>query len=84
LREAEITCDLEGTALLEEVNWRHKLSALLLREGDKSIKFFHRVANSNRGNNIVESLVVNGSVSLDTTVRREHILQFYIRLYSDF
>jgi hypothetical protein len=40
------------------------------------------VANSNRRNNTVDSLVVNGSLSLDSTEIREHIVQFYIETYS--
>jgi hypothetical protein len=44
--------------------------------------FFHRGANLNRRNNTVESFVINGSVSLDFSEIREHILQFYKSLYS--
>jgi hypothetical protein len=38
-----------------------------MREGDKNSKFFHHVANSNRKNNTVEALDVNGFVSSDIT-----------------
>jgi hypothetical protein len=41
------------------------------------------VANLNRRNNIVESLVVNGIVSSYSSKIREQILQFYTRLYSE-
>jgi hypothetical protein len=34
---------------------------------------------SNGRNNTIESLDVNGSVSLDTAEIREHIMQFYDR-----
>jgi hypothetical protein len=65
--------DLERTTLLEEVSWRQK-SRLWLREGDKCTKFFHRVANSNRRNNFIEQLVVNGTVSLQISLRSENTL----------
>lgn len=57
--------------------------ALLLREGDKNTKFFHRMANSNEKNNIVDSLVVKGFISSDSTKIREHIVQFYNQLSSE-
>jgi len=61
--------------------WRQKLRALWLRKGDKKTKIFHMVANFNRRNNTVDSLVVNGSLSSNSTEMREHIAQFYNRLY---
>jgi hypothetical protein len=39
------------------------------------------LANLNRRNNIVDSLIVNGSFSSDPKERREHIVQFYMQLY---
>ncbi len=69
--------DLEMITLLEEVSWRQKLRALWLREGDKCTKFFHRVANSNRRNNSIDRLLVSGTLSLDHTEIREHIVQLY-------
>lgn len=37
------------------------------------------MANSNRRNNTVESLIVNDVASSDSTEIHEHILQFYTR-----
>jgi hypothetical protein len=52
-----------------------------LREGDKNTKIFHLVGNSNRRNNTMDSLVVNGSLSSNFAEIREHIVQFYNQLY---
>jgi hypothetical protein len=38
------------------------------------------VANSNRRNNIVDAIVVNGSLSSESVEIKEHIVQFYSQL----
>jgi hypothetical protein len=48
------------------------------REGDKNTKFFHRLTNSNRRNNIVDSLFVSSSLLSDSIEIMEHIVQFYM------
>jgi hypothetical protein len=40
------------------------------------------VANSNRRNNSIDQLVVNGTISLDQTMIREHIARFYDNLFT--
>lgn len=59
LKKEDFSRYLEKSIFLEEVTWRQKPRALWLREGDNITKFFHRLANSNRRNNL-ESLVVLG------------------------
>jgi hypothetical protein len=59
LKKEDFSRELEKSIFLEEVSWRQKSRALWLREGDNITKFFHRLANSNRRNNL-ESLVVLG------------------------
>jgi hypothetical protein len=54
--------------------------ATLLEEKVECTEFFHQVVNSNRGNNSIESLLVNGSVSSDQFEIREHIVLSYNRL----
>jgi len=64
IRKYEVR-DLENSILQEEISWRQKSRILWLKEGDKCTKFFHRIANSNRMYNAIESLSVNGSISSD-------------------
>jgi len=77
---------MENTILQEEISWRQKSRILWLKEVDKCTKFFHRVANSNRRFNAIESLSINGSLSSDQPVVRDFACQFYetlfIELYS--
>ena len=56
---------------------------LHLREGDANTKFFHRMANSNRRNNDIESLMVNGILSSDQGMITDCITQFFMNLYSE-
>jgi hypothetical protein len=58
-RKDIIIGELESVTQLEEICWKQKLRALWLREGDKCIHFFHRVANSNRRNSSIKWLLVN-------------------------
>ena len=55
---------------------------LHLREGDANTNFFHRMANSNRRNNDIESLMVNGILSSDQGMITDCITQFFMNLYS--
>jgi hypothetical protein len=74
---------LERSAYLEEVSWRQKSRALWLREGDNNTKFFHRLANSNRRHNSIESLVVEGNTIVEADEIKNHIVEYYKNLYSE-
>ena len=62
LEEEQLRADIEKTTLLKEISWRQK-SRMHLREGDSNTKFFHRMANSNRRNNSITSLMVDGALT---------------------
>jgi len=82
-RKSGVIRDLENSILQEEISWRQKSRALWLKEGDKCTKFFHRVANSNRRCNSIESLSVNGSISSDQQIIRDHVALFYKSLFAE-
>jgi len=52
--------DWSKFTLMEEISWRQKSRALWLREGDRNIKFFHRMANLHRKFNHLSRVVVDG------------------------
>ena len=56
---------------------------LHLKEGDANTKFFHRMANSNRKNNGIESLMVNGTLFSDQGIIADYITHFFMNLYSE-
>jgi hypothetical protein len=59
-RRRRISREVEASILQEEICWRQKSRVRWLKEGDKCTKFFHLVANANRRNNSIKSLIVNG------------------------
>jgi hypothetical protein len=63
IKKAEVVSELETSILMEEVSWRQKSRVLWLKEGDKCTKFFHSIANSNRRNNSIDSLLIGGKLS---------------------
>jgi hypothetical protein len=54
---------------------------LWLKEGDKNTNIFHRVANSHRKFNRVDSLIINGIISKNPVEIKEHLVHFYKNLY---
>jgi len=56
---------------------------LHLKEGEANTKFFHRMANSNRKNNGVESLMINGTFSSNQSMIANCITHFFMNLYSE-
>ena len=83
LEQVNLRIDIEKLTLLEEISWRQKSRVLHLREGDANTKFFHRMANSNRRNNGIESLMVDGILSSDQGMIANYITQFFMNLYSE-
>ena len=47
------------------------------------MRFFHRMANSNRRNNCIEKLMIDGALSSNQDRIAAHIEQFYMNLYSE-
>ena len=81
LEQVNLYIDIEKLTLLEEVSWRQKYRVLHLREGDSNTRFFHRIANSNKRNNSIESHMINGSFSFDQGMIAYCITQFFMSLY---
>jgi hypothetical protein len=82
-RKSQITRELEATLLHEEISWRQKSRVRWLKEGDKCTKFFYQVANANRRNNSIESLIVNGSPTTNPTIISDHIVNFNDSLFTE-
>jgi hypothetical protein len=79
LNKTEIVSKLERTILMEEVSCRQKSRNLFLKEGDKSKKFFHRMANSNRRRKYIDSLLIGGTISTNSR-RSTSIVSSFIKV----
>jgi hypothetical protein len=59
-----------------------KVEGSAVKRWCKCTMFFHQKANSNRRDNYIEKLVVNGTISSYQSKIRDHIVQFYNRLFT--
>ena len=69
--------------MLGEISWRQKSKLLFLKEGDSNTRFFHRMANSNRRNNCIDSLMIDGAMSTNQDRIVDHVEQFFMNLFSE-
>jgi hypothetical protein len=82
LRE-ELKDEVVRLAHMEETSWRQKSRVLCLKEGDNNTSFFHRTANSNRKNNYLNRLEVDGHVFDDKEDIKLQVEQFYHSLLQE-
>ena len=83
LEQVNLCTDIEKLTLLKAISWRQKSRLLHLRERDANTNFFHRMANSHRRNNGIESLMVDGTLSSDQGMIADCITHFFMNLYSE-
>ncbi|KAF5456906.1 hypothetical protein F2P56_026328, partial [Juglans regia] len=83
LRKGTIVANLDRILLSEEILWRQKSKTLWLKEDDKCKKFFHKVANSHRHNNAIESLHSGSQVLSFPPELENHIVHYYETFLSE-
>ena len=69
--------------LLEEVHWRQLSREIWLREGDRNMGFFHRMASAHRRNNILDRVKVNGEWLSEEQEVREGIVNTFQQMLSE-
>jgi len=66
-----------------DIFWCQRAKQHLMEDGDRNTKFFHRVANSRRKFNAIESIKVEGDLHVDDSSLKGAIVQFYEKLYHE-
>jgi hypothetical protein len=82
VRKIDVSKELEKTFIFKEMNWR-QITSFVVEGGGQKRQFFHRVANSNRKFNYVDSLNINGAMSKNPMKIKKHIVHFFNKLYSE-
>lgn len=54
-----------------------------LKEGDKNMRFFHRVASTRRNTNFIHSLLDENDGELDPDSLKSHIVSYFMKLYKE-
>jgi ribosomal protein L9 len=80
MKKVEALNELEHSTLLEEVSWRKKSRASWLSKGDKCTQFFHKIANSNRIRNLIDSLLIGDSISANHLEISKNNIHFYKKI----
>ncbi|XP_042944840.1 uncharacterized protein LOC122278723 [Carya illinoinensis] len=83
VRKGTVLASLERVLLLKETSWRQKSKALLLKEGDKCTKYFHKMANSHQRNKAIESLHSGNQVLSSPSDLENHIVDYYETLLTE-
>ena len=54
--------EFKSWAVLEEISWRQKSRELWLKDGDKNMGYFHKMANAHRRRNCLRKIIINGKM----------------------
>lgn len=83
LTKENLAMEFEEIAKFEEIAWRQRSRVLWLKHGDRNTKYFHKMANSHRRFNSIDTLESNGEVICDSNGIKEEILPFYKKVYTE-
>ena len=75
--------EIEQNLLLEEISLHQKSRILWLKDGDKTSKFYHHMANSHRRFNTIGTLHVAGVPISYQGIIQDHIVNFYKSLFTE-
>ena len=75
--------DFKHWALMVETYWRQKSREIWLKEGERNIGFFHRMANSRKRRNHLSKLRINGVWTIGEGMLNQDIVRDFKSLLSD-
>ncbi|XP_059284835.1 uncharacterized protein LOC132038130 [Lycium ferocissimum] len=65
VRKASMLMEYEELIKNEEISWRQRSISLWLKEGDRNMKFSHKMANAHKRYNNIDQLLVEGELTQD-------------------
>ena len=66
-----------------EIFWRQRSRIQWIKNDDKNMKYFHRMATTHKRINTIESLKINGELSSEPEEIKNSIVDFYHHLYKE-
>ncbi|KAK3225125.1 hypothetical protein Dsin_004987 [Dipteronia sinensis] len=82
LTESRIHHDLDVLLHRHECFFRDRSRVKWLQDGDRNSSFFHSSIKCRQCRSVLSSLSIDGVISVDQTVIRDHIVMFYVDLFS--
>lgn len=81
--ELKRQADTEWNKALDDEDrfWSIRANKLWLQQGERSTKFFHRIANAKFNRNAISRLRINGALTEDQCVIQNHVKEYYKQLY---
>nr|XP_029144810.1 uncharacterized protein LOC114924424 [Arachis hypogaea] len=79
-RKALVTC-CERWYVRKEIHWKQMSRSRQAKEMDKNTRYFHNIASTRRGNNMIDTLLINGRLVRNHARIKIAIRDFYTDLY---
>ncbi|CAN0857148.1 Putative ribonuclease H protein At1g65750 [Linum grandiflorum] len=83
IQRCVIKLELDKFWKRQEISWRQKSREIHLKLGDRNTSYFHKIANQNRRRNLVDRILVNGSIFVGQINLAPAIVSFFEGLYSE-
>ena len=75
--------EYEEVAKNEKIFWRQRSRIQWIKNDDKNMKYFHRMATTHKRINTIESLNINGELFSEPAEIKNSIVGFYHHLYKE-
>ncbi|KAG5609421.1 hypothetical protein H5410_020702 [Solanum commersonii] len=83
LQKVHLSMEFKDVAKNEEIAWRQRSRVHWLKHGDKTIKYFHRMATTYKRFNTIDELMVEGVIVTDSEEIKGTIISYYQNLYRE-
>lgn len=81
VRRRDTLAEMNRILKVEEIFWHQKAKCKWLQEGDRNTKFFYKLVNGRKRNNLIPRLVVDGVEVVIFEDIADEAIQFFSNLY---